>query len=547
MAKSTYPDNYLDDRRRDSLTSELERLKARRSVIDAMTFGMSAEEKASQTLDIAAERATLETEIAHIERRLRDQAKHEDKKGFATLADEFRAALVDTKRMGYPLEVLEPSVRRRADDASRAMIPILHRAHRMVLAPEFTRLASELTRQPPSVLARLLDVARMPFSNLWLEWPQEERSVAAIARNYQKETDIPKRVGVLIWPVPGSDQVFQLTDVSGYPDQCGPGPIGMIFSMTKPIDDYSATYRVRYDDEVITGDPGDPAVKQDQFIRECAIGYHYMDGVRERYPDEVPLAEKLSKHAWISIAPPLGPLHRETIINALANKQFDVVERQQEWLGITAREINGLWRFLIAVLGLYNTGGGEFVFSETKQQPRRAFRSGTLPAYEYRVLKLSRPTRPEIVEQKLPPGPGTGAGRRWHTVPGNWHHRRLKTAECARHPKVCPIADWKKKYDPETNEGVGSDQYECLVCHRIRWFVPEHPRGNKELGIVDKGYKITSSKDERRSRPSHETIEVVQSLPPNVKIKTLPRFDALTHHGDGTHEHQKGRRNPRPE
>jgi hypothetical protein len=243
------------------------------------------------------------------------------------------------------------------------------------------------------------------------------------------------------------------------------------------------------------------------------------------------MAETIARHAAVTFAPPFGPIHAAVIEHAQSIGRQDVVDRQREWLGLTVRENIGLWRFLVAVLGLFNTGGGEFIFTENRRQGRQAFRaapSGSLPAYEYRILKLKRPTTPEIVKKALPSI--SSLGKRWHTVRGDWAHRCLATAECAKHPKVCERAVWQKVLDPETGEQVGSQRYECTICHRHRWWLPQRNRGNKALGIVDKGYLVTASGS---ARPSHQTVEVVEKLPPGVRIKTTPRFDAVEQQKEG--------------
>ena len=437
------------------------------------------------------------------------------RKPFATLADEFRSALVDTSRIGYPLEVLEPEVRRRADASCRSILPILHKSHRIVLEPDFTQLASQLTFQEPVDLARYLDLARLPFDNLWLEWPQDDRASSIIGRNYKKDRHIPKKVGVLIWPA--GDESYQLIAVSGYTNQqgfatqCGPSPVGMVFSMTENIDNLAS---IVYDD-----DRDDPHAQRD--IDECPIGMHYMEAIRAKHPEQVGLAEAIAAHARISIAPPFGHLHRETMQKADASNEVDVKERQQVWLGINAREINGLWRWLICVFGLYNTGGGEFVFTQGKSQKKQAYRGGILPKYEYRIVSLKKPVAPEVIKRSLPST--STLGRRQHTVEASWHHRRLETAECSRHPKVCPIAFWTK-VEPDDAEVEGNkDQWRCGVCKRLRWRVKAHPRGNKALGIVDKGIRVTASGAAR----THETVEVIKELPPGLKIKSIPRIEGL--------------------
>ena len=448
------------------------------------------------------------------------------RKPFATLADEFRAALVDTKRIGYPLEMLTPEVRRRANAECRAVLPILHRAHRMVLDADFTALAGNLAKEEPINLARYLDLARLPFDHLWLEWPQPARDVAIVGRNYKKDSHIPKHAGMLIWPVEGiyySIVVTGYTNQGGLPTQCGPSPIGMVFSMTQDIWDHPGRILIDPDDPAGKGEDSYYAAAQ-QDIDECPIGFHYMQALRQLHPDQVKLAEAIGRHASISIAPPFGPLHRETIMNARTAGHDDVIERQSDWLGINTREVNGLWRFLIAVFGLYHTGGSEFVYSETKHQKKQAYRSGHLPAYEYRIVTLRRPTTPAIVNKTLPST--STLGRREHTVEGSWHHRRLATAECRRHPKACPIAVWHPINDDETGE---FDQKQCGICKRIKWFVPEHTRGDAVLGRVDKGIRVAASGTAR----SVEIVEKVD-LPPNIKIKSLPRFDAVQQHGEKT-------------
>ncbi len=437
-------------------------------------------------------------------------------KPFATLADEFRASLVDNARMGYPPEVLEPEVRRRAEASCRTLLPILHRSHRIVLEPDFTHLASQLTLQEPVDLARYLDLARLPFDNLWLEWPQRDRASSTIGLSYQKDWHIPQRVGVLIWP--SGDDAYQLVAVSGYTNQqgfatqCAPSPVGMIFSMTHDIDALS--------DITYADDRDDPNAQRD--IDECPIGHHYMEVIRGKTPEQVGLAQAIAKQARISIAPPFGPLHRETILRATAAGQTDVVERQQQWLGLNTREINGLWRWLIAVFGLYNTGGGEFVFSQGKSQKKQAYRGGMLPKYEYRIVKLKKPVAPEVIKRSLPST--STLGRRQHTVEAAWHHRRLATAECSRHPKACPIAFWDKVEPDDAEIDGNKDQWRCGVCKRIRWRVKAHTRGDKALGIVDKGIRVTASGTAART---HETVEAVKTLPKGLKIKSIPRFEAL--------------------
>lgn len=414
---------------------------------------------------------------------------------FAPLAESMARALADpVKQMLYPvhLAVLNPkaprkavqnSVERHCADFGR----VLRRASKIVLEPDFTELSGAVSREPPQVLYQLLATARMPHEELWLEWPEpvRQRGINPLWQS-DPEAPAPDRVGLLIHPAPEvGPTAYVGTLCSGYGPDAGPSPVGLAFSFHEPIQDANGdvTGLTRLED----------AEASERFT---GLGRGYLRYVAQNFPDQFELGKRLAQHAASTTVEPMGAIHTAFIKAGIARGREDIQEAHTVWLRQCSAETDGTFRWLLVALALLQTHhGGELLANSTPKTGKQVFVRGKfLPKYEYRVVTLVRPQHAPDIVRGITHSPGIG--RREHDVIASWHHQRAPVAACTVHPQKCTLdgrAHWSRVVDPDTGEGVGSDQQRCTWCGRKRWHVPEHVRGDRKLGRVEKGFEVTAS------------------------------------------------------
>lgn len=463
---------------------------------------------------------------------------------FATLADIFRRCLADPRKIYYPTDIFrggDDAVLRPVGDFMRDLkIPkamVLHDqlfgdckrmlrqldgAHRIVLEPDFTEMASDLGEQDPITIARLMTTARLPFPSIWIEWPEQHRSPRMMK-------DAPIRTGMLITPdasidIPGggytATTVIQaaVTGTDGMALDghlsCAPSPVGFVFNFEHPVVDEHGT--------VIGWEP--TRLMQDREVETTvSLGGNYLRSIQKDHPDQLGLAMRLCRHSASVVADPFGQIHRGIMNYCLKKSEAgdadierftEIAEKNAEFMETCTRALHGNFRWLTAIFALMATHlGGDPVVASRKQKGRGSFIRGKfLPAYEYRVVTLVRPMPTPTFIKRLPAG--TGLGRREHEVEGSWHHQRADSPSCHVHPRACPMAVWVKIKDDEGNP-VGSDQQVCHLCKRRRWRVEAHLRGDRALGVIEKGYKITA-------KGSDHSFITQRTQPLEPGQKTLP-------------------------
>jgi hypothetical protein len=103
-------------------------------------------------------------------------------------------------------------------------------------------------------------------------------------------------------------------------------------------------------------------------------------------------------------------------------------------------------------------------------QSGRVFRgAATRHQLSYHLLSVALPERIERILTG-----GTGAPRREHDCRGHWCESRRGAGDCAH------------LWERETEQ-----RWRCLTCGRKRWWRRAHTRGRRDLGRLEKDYRLT--------------------------------------------------------
>jgi hypothetical protein len=333
---------------------------------------------------------------------------------------------------------------------------VLPQIPKFVFTDDFARLTCDIADADPLTLHRLLATARPPFETCWLEWKSK---IAA-------HDGLQIRAGALIVPHDSAPDAYNIIQVlANENDQADsviivPGALGVNFITTVPEDK-----------------------DEDQFDIGCVFTAEYL----ERWRNQMPVLKALGQHASAVIGPP----PYEELTRQIPITGQDVVDALSQILHDSAC----LFREIVAGLALMAThiGGGPIVQQQRAKTKGHYSRGKIRPGFEYQIVELIRPmTAPWVVNEAYPAPPRAPAA--YHPVIGAWHHRRTAVANCQLHPRACPLANWVPIWGDD-GKPVGSQQQTCAICHRHRWFVPGHHRGDPQVGGLDRDYRIVTAKD----------------------------------------------------
>lgn len=333
----------------------------------------------------------------------------------------------------------------------------LHKADKHYLTDDFIRMAQHLAMSPPEVLLRAATLARPRFDLMWIEWNNLVRMRASRPDSMIDFSSITTRLGVLIEP---EGEHFRATlfnrtvnTENTAKSQVILWPIGVDFDFTNGLG---------------MGLPGEATLG--------ALGYHYAKHYAPTLgDDDAPYVLRLQRLMAQAPAGPFGAGWGGEMLS-------DPVRSQ-----VLRRESSGDGRILLAVLALLACNPA--TITEPLRMKLGGFRDASapgryLPRWERKVVSLSRPSLnlPEVVAMLEAVRRGPAGDRRLHKVTGAWHQSRKKGSDRCQH-------SWVARLDEDGNR-IGSDQFICTACKRLRWWMPQHHRGTAFEGIVDKEYEV---------------------------------------------------------
>lgn len=381
----------------------------------------------------------------------------------------------------------------------------LRRAHKFSLGSDFAALVAAAAKQSPTRIERMLPTARMPFSEVWIEWPHQAGSsgflISTVDRALAEEraTDsywLPGCEVYRLWPLhftPGTPENRALLDKDEVRrflhDIGGRQSFGLVvlphcaleFSFDGEHCDEKSSYRrgaIEISDERAQSAPAREReatrrLDRRQCMRDTPLGQYAVNllDLAEDYPRGREAADRLGRHIELG-------LHVDTVLQDLMTKPT-------------------------ALLALMSThiGSTPLVRESPVQKSGQYLAKGRVrPGFEYRVLTLYRPVEPpKLFRRAFPQRKAEGVPL--HEVSGAWHHRRAPAAHCQQYPGSCPLAEWEPVVDEE-EKPVGAEQQRCQLCARKRWFIAGHPRGDRQFGVIEKSYQVRASKGSRAGAPT---------------------------------------------
>jgi hypothetical protein len=351
----------------------------------------------------------------------------------------------------------------------------LREAHKLVFDHDFSALVCEAAKADPEKLCAMLNTARMPFEQCWIEW---NRSTMPDIPGLHPMEQFKGPWGALVTPRPFPDQYeIMLAFRTGNQRDGFVLPGGLLVNFREVLPEPKSKPKPMARREML-----------DSAYRQCWSAARYDEWL-----------DTLAGHTvyWAG-APPYGnPLI--DLIDFLFGREVDA--EIGEFFNAMAELAGSAYREIIAGCALVATHvGGSPLVREVAARSKSTYYKGKFhPAIEYKVIQLARPMpAPHLWRRAFPRGAATPA--RFHTVIGSWHHNRAPNRYCAHHPRACPIALWQPVAPveeptdlPDKAPPERHDQQACSLCRRKRWWVRDHARGNPDEGMLEKGYEITAT------------------------------------------------------
>jgi hypothetical protein len=342
---------------------------------------------------------------------------------------------------------------------ARRLAAALHRADKHYLMDDFIRMAQVLSISPPAELLQMATLARPRFDTMWIEWNNVARLAATMHEREVDATHMTTRMGMLI-------------------ENTGDHWRATVFNRTPAAESYGKTTHVMIWPIGIDFDfTGSRPMAIPNEATRAALGNDYVKLCLRLDPSGS--VEPLERVQSLLAQTPAGPM------GAAWGQRIESVDSEN----ILRRESEGDGRILLAVLALLACNPATITEPVPKGGvgPVRDMPIGRyLPKWERKVVKLARSdlSLPEVKRLISESVRGASGDRRLHKVTGAWHQSRKKgSADCNHH--------WEPRLN-DLGQRVGSDQYACTHCQRLRWWHPPHYRGTAFEGTVEKEFEITA-------------------------------------------------------
>lgn len=354
-------------------------------------------------------------------------------------------------------------------------------ARRYHLSTDFTAIAATYGFNVDDPIGNMLNMARPPFDNTWIEWPVPAQLKAL---GIEPVLFGPEFAGVLVKKVPGHATRFMISMVGYDPDlhvnSVDMLPFSVLYDTEKPLSDeeiavsHDFIYHCIKDDVRIS----EPASKlfvecgKDFSIRAVLeatlIGGKISFGALPK-PEPMPDIRSVLPYATYCLTP--GSERYVEIVSS-KNPDFDEIRPIiKKVVSQQFREFAGIFRFVVGVLALLNTK--EYVRKETikpgKKRPGEELAPKPQPQYEFVTTHA-----PHVVILRHIQGKNADDDKRQspklHDVEGTWvtYH---KTGKDDCHHVF-------EKLDVEGNRKI------CVLCGRKKSYRSPHERGNAERGVM---------------------------------------------------------------
>jgi hypothetical protein len=260
----------------------------------------------------------------------------------------------------------------------------LKRAHKFILAPDFTAAADGLVNNFTE-LARIAPFCRLPFQNCWFELAQADRPhFVDAAMHFPEHQHAVKRVGFLGYSVDPTTPWEWLTH--------------LMWSLTTVSEPHVIFPDVAPGGLITRGDASANNASQ------VSVLFNTKDAI---HPGDDPLTRCIE----VCVSPFTPPFMREALKQH--NNDFSRLI-QSDW--------GGEVRYLFALLGLLNARNVvEVQAIDNTGFNRKRLKHGNPPLCSHTILKIRAMHRRSLVGVR---GKGTTAEVREHFVSGHWKARR---------------------------------------------------------------------------------------------------------------------------
>lgn len=360
----------------------------------------------------------------------------------------------------------------------------IHSATKMVLHQDFARTAFELGEQHPDVLLQFLEYARMPFGSLWLEWKDREvrQADSFVYAGYRQHAET---IGVLLRKVEEADQVERVS-VEVFTDANAYRPGGVSLACVGA--------------QFLLGSGKLRLPEHESILREMTDlngagaldlgGADPIDEVLRYIPFHSSLDKGLDENSIESInrLRNMGVITTDTAVWPMLKFSWDMAKDRERLAELVKNEMMataGILGMLCASIALISMNGEkEMLRFDSIPKGGAVIRHGRpLPLYEYRMLTIVRPQKAVVQIAKRLARTGS-TDKRWHIVEGHWCHSRKKGDPNCSHVYTRELDDEGKP--------VGKARHVCKLCGAKKWRRQEFGRGNSLLGVIEKGYEVTT-------------------------------------------------------
>ena len=417
----------------------------------------------------------------------------------ASLADEFIAS---SYTMSKQLK-LKAGAAKKFDAMMMQYRDDMRRAHRFVLDNDFTRYATDLSNRctPEKLLARL-QLATLPYEVTWIEfdlWTKLRvmREFHGLDPNNCDYHNTSRKMGMLVHRINETDALCEIVNRWGMNDIVGPNLLGYLFS-TREREWGAEKYFGCMPLSVIglkAAEQGEASkaakalgISAEEQLQLHAIGQQVTGGSMWGFTTggsstfvtkfaqlkSLRTPEFLRRHGDAAFGRMYYALDEALTQSGYKTEPIDHTAQ------IELAEFTGSMRWLVIVLAMLN----EVPVQAQLVQPSHQLKAGLtkrIRAMDYHRLTLRLPkTKPvPYLERKLA---NIERHNRAHEVRQHWR--------TYLHDEHCRIEEHEWEYDH--NEGYAL----CGKCMAYRRRIPEHVRGDPNLGWVRKDYIVKPTKQE---------------------------------------------------
>ncbi len=364
------------------------------------------------------------------------------------------------------------------------------------LVADLAEVASQLADTSEKTLRSYLHSARLPFPIMWLECDHAlaMEHIGRPADGWRLHEADPIRVGWLIMESPPGTGRYTMTRVSSLVD---PDDGQVKANLSPVIQMWSADVRLDVTNGFtsLTGQVDPEILRAIRTINAeptySRMAWRDYSSPTEELPwriDDALEEEARKSPLYQTNVALLEPRTLELCVKPITPDQSTIYERAVDMLFAGMVDQKGELGFVVAALALMN----ELPVRYVPYRPSGNLRTGgrLRPYMSSSIVSLEVPaTRRRIKDiQKHLKHAGEAAKRARHEVRGHWRHAKTLPRYEDNHHR------WERHYDPITEEPQG-----------WRMWIPNHERGDANLGWVKQSYNVHRGRGEI-PRPPPEPI-----------------------------------------